>query len=93
MHPSVVLLAWPSFEPPHQRLVSRGHPFQARLHRGAVGEREEPLGPGAQLPRRLRPAQQQHGENRALVICQIEALRKCLVILQGAPSGVGPHDA
>ena len=47
-----------------------------------VGERVHPLGAGAQLPRRLGAAQQQHREQRPLVVGQAEVL---------VEAGLDPH--
>ena len=89
----MVLLARPALQLLHQRRVAPVHPLQAGLDLGAIGEQVQPFGAGAQLAGSLRPAQQQHGEHRALVVGQVEDLREGLVVLQRAPSGVGPHDA
>ena len=95
VHPPPVLLARPSFQLVHQRggpFMSGRQPSQHRLHRIAVGERVQPVGTGAQLPRRLRAAQQQHGDQRPLVGLEGEPLVEQLVVLQRARAAVGPHD-
>ena len=92
VHPTPVLLARPSFQLVHEGGGQPRQPSQHRLHRLTVGERVQPVGAGAQLPRRLRAAQQQHGDQRPLVGLEGESLVEQLVVLQRARAAVGPHD-
>lgn len=86
--PAPVLLPGLPLQLVHQRLRTLRHPAQARLDLAPVGEGVQPLGAGAQLTRSLRAAQQQHGQQRALVRLEPELLVEDLVVLQGPPAGV-----
>ena len=92
MDPAPVLLPGSPFELAHQWLRTPGHPAQTGLDLPTVGERMKPFGAGAQLTRRLRAPQEQHRQERSLVGTEPEPLIEDLVILQGPPPGVGPHD-
>jgi hypothetical protein len=84
VHPSAVLLAWTLRQLAHQRGLALGHRPQRPLDGGPVGEHVQPLGPGAQLSGRLRPAQQQHGEEPALFGVEVDHLVERLGVLHGA---------
>ncbi len=87
----MVLLARSAGKLSHERLRTLRHPAQAPFHLATVGEGVQPLGAGAELTRRLRAAQQQHGEHGTLVGLEAEPFVESLVVLQRPTPGVGPH--
>ena len=92
MDPARILLPGTSFELAYQRFRALRHPNQARLDLTPVGEAVQPLGAGAQLPRRLLAPEQQHREERPLVELEPEVLIEDLVVLQRPSTGGRPHD-
>ena len=78
----VLLLAGPAPDAPRvAALAQHGqHPLYVVQRR----ERRHPLGPRLELARRLRAAEQEHGENRQLLAIEIERLLGQVPVLDGA---------
>ena len=93
VHPSGVVLAALPGQLADQWLGAGGQVGEDDLDLFTVGEAVQPIGAGPQLAGRLRTAQQQHGHQRLLGVVQLQDLGEQLVVLEGAPALVGPHDA
>ena len=92
MHPAGVVMPRRLGQLDHQRNLARGEPRQALLDLGAVGKGVQPIGAGLELARRLRAAQQQHGDEGPLVVGELEPLPEELVILQDPVAMHDPHE-
>lgn len=78
---------------PHERRHPLGHGGQVPLDIGPVREAMQALGPGPQLPRSLRAAQEQHRDQRGLRVGQVQSAGQRLVVLARAPPAIRPDDA
>ncbi len=91
--PARVVLPGLALQLRDERVGPVGQPGQARLDVATVGEGVQPIGAGLQLPGRLRPAQQQDGQERALVGRESQCLREQLVVFHRARALARPHEA
>ena len=84
----LLLLPGSPVQPHHQ--VAGGEPVHSSLELALVPERMQPLGPLAQLPRSLGPAEHQHRQHRHLAARQPQSVVEQVPVL-GRP--LGPHAA
>ncbi len=86
MHPARLLLAGTAGQLADQWLVARRHPLQRLLDLGDALERMQPVAASAQLPRRLRTAQEQQRQDRLRGAVDLPGRIEVVVPADGAPA-------